>query len=39
MSGEEALMLLESYGQEEEPEGLYRPKVPVQAVPDAVKDW
>lgn len=39
MSQEEAQMLLEGYRHEEEPKGLYRERIPVQDLPDVVKDW
>ncbi len=39
MSDEEALRLLESYHQEEEPRGLYKQKMPAVGLPDVLKDW
>ena len=39
MSQEEALMLLEGYRQEEEPQGLYQEKIPAGQLPEAEKDW
>jgi tetratricopeptide (TPR) repeat protein len=39
MSREQALMLLESYNQNEEPAELYRGKIPMRKLPDVIKDW
>lgn len=39
MSEKEAEMLLESYQHEEEPQGLYKGKIPTRRLPDVVKDW
>ena len=39
MSQEQALMLLESYGQNEEPKELYKGKIPMRKLPDVLKDW
>ena len=39
MSEKEALMLLDSYRHEDEPQGLLKPKMPQRNVPEVVKDW
>ncbi|MBL7081691.1 MAG: tetratricopeptide repeat protein [Candidatus Omnitrophica bacterium] len=39
ISKQEALMLLESYRQEEEPKGLYKEKIPTRGLPEVLKDW
>lgn len=39
MPEEEALIILDSYRQEEEPKGLYKEKIPLQGMPEVLKDW
>jgi len=39
MPEEEARSLLDNYGQEEEPKGLYKEKMPIQKIPPVIKDW
>ena len=39
ISEEQALMLLESYHQEEEPKGLYKEKIQKGKMPETLKDW
>ncbi|MBL7071386.1 MAG: tetratricopeptide repeat protein [Candidatus Omnitrophica bacterium] len=39
ISEKEAKMLLESYGEEEEPKGLYTEKIPQRGTREVLKDW